>query len=55
MVRRLMSREYSPVHAASDYAEAGFALSDERIQKKKDALVDMMALLYAWMRARGPL
>ena len=38
-----------PVHAASDYAEAGFALGDERIQNKKDKLVDMMALLYAWI------
>ena len=34
-----------PVHAASDYAEAGFGLSDARIQRKKDDLVDMMALL----------
>ena len=38
-----------PVHAASDYAEAGFALGDERVQNKKDKLVDMMALLYAWI------
>ena len=37
-----------PVHAASDYAEVGLALGDESIQRKKDALVDMMALLYAW-------
>ena len=32
----------------ANYAEAGFALSDERIQRKKDAVVNMMALLYAW-------
>ena len=38
-----------PVHAASDYAEAGFALGDERVQNKKDKLVDTMALLYAWI------
>ena len=37
-----------PVHAASGYAEAGFALGDQRIQNKKDKLVDMMALLMAW-------
>ena len=38
-----------PVHAASDYAEAGFALGDQRISNKKDKLVSMMALLYAWI------
>ena len=38
-----------PVHAASDYKEAGFALGDKRIQNKKDKLIDMMALLYAWL------
>ena len=37
------------VNAGSGYVEAGFALSDERIQRKKDILVDkMMPLLYAW-------
>ena len=38
-----------PVHAASDYAEAGFALGDQRISDKKDKLVSMMSLLYAWV------
>ena len=38
-----------PVHAASDYAEAGFALGDQRISDKKDKLVAMMSLLYAWI------
>ena len=38
-----------PVHEASDRAEAGFALGDERIQNKKDKLVDLMVLLYASM------
>ena len=28
--------------------EASFALGDERIQKKKNAMVDMMAWLHAW-------
>jgi hypothetical protein len=37
-----------PVHAASGYAEAGFALGDQRIQNKKDKLIDMMTLLMAW-------
>ena len=35
-------------NAGSGFVQAGFALSDERIQRKKDDLVDMMALLYAW-------
>ena len=39
-----------PVHAASGYAEAGFALGDERIQKKKDKLVEPLMLeLYQWL------
>ena len=40
-----------PVHSGSGYAEAGFALGDQRIQNKKDKLFDMMALLYAWLDA----
>jgi len=39
-----------PVHHASDYAEPGYALSDVRIQNKKDKLVEpMMITLYAWL------
>ena len=41
-------KRIQPVHASSGFAQAGFALGDDRIQKKKDALVDLMALLYAW-------
>ena len=37
------------MHAASDYAEAGFALGDQRISDKKNKLVSMMSLLYAWV------
>lgn len=38
-----------PTHSASDYAEAGFALGDQRISDKKDKLIPLMALLYAWV------
>ena len=38
-----------PVHAASDYASAGFALGDKKISDKKDKLLGMMAPLYAWI------
>ncbi len=39
-----------PVHSASGYAEAGFALGDERIQAKKDKLVEPMMLeLFQWL------
>ena len=42
-------KRIQPVNAGSGFVEAGFALSDERIQRKKDILVDkMMPLLYAW-------
>ena len=42
-------KRIQPVHAGSGFVQAGFALSDERIQRKKDILVDkMMPLLYAW-------
>ena len=40
-----------PVHEASDRAEPGFALGDERIQNKKDKLLDVMVLLYASMES----
>ena len=39
-----------PVHHASGDAEAGYALGDERIQAKKDKLVEpMMLSLYTWL------
>ena len=38
-----------PVSSASGVAEAGYGLGDERVSKKKDELVSMMALIYAWM------
>ena len=43
-VKRLL-----PTHTASGFAEAGFALGDQRISDKKDKLVSMMSLLYAWV------
>ena len=48
--KRVDVKRAMPVHAASGYAEAGFALGDERIQNKKDKLVEPLMLeLYQWL------
>ena len=48
--KRIDVKRAMPVHAASGHAEAGFALGDERIQKKKDKLVEPLMLeLYTWL------
>ena len=39
-----------PVHSASGHAEPGFALSDERIMKKREKLLEPFMLeLYSWL------
>ena len=48
--KRIDVKRAMPVHRASGYAEAGFALGDERIQTKKDKLVEPLMLeLYQWL------
>ena len=48
--KRIDVKRAMPVHTASGHAEAGFALGDERIQAKKDKLVEPLMLeLYQWL------
>ena len=47
--KRIDVKRAMPVHMASGYAEAGFALGDERIQRKKVKLAAPMNALYAWL------